>query len=253
MVFSNTVMTSQLASLHSVGVRRNGRWLVHNIDLAVHRGEIVSLIGPNGGGKTTVTKVIAGSLKPDTGTVMREKGLKIGYVPQKIQIDSTLPMTVQRLMKIPKKHKPKEIDSALSEMNIRHLATAPIQKLSGGEFQRALIARALLRNPDLLILDEPSQGLDVRGEAKLYDRIASIRDRMNCGVILVCHNLHIVMAKTDTVVCMNVHVCCTGTPEHVKSNEAYLNLFARDAAQSHALYTHDHDHSHRLDGSITDS
>lgn len=245
---------SPLAKMQSVGVWRNGRWLVQDIDLAIHRGEIVSLIGPNGSGKTTITKVLSNSIKPDTGTVEKAKNITIGYVPQQIHIDSTLPMTVRRLMKIPRHIDDQEIDQTLSDLNMYHLANSQIQKLSGGEFQRVLFARALLRKPDLLILDEPSQGLDIHGEAKLYKRIAQARDYLNCGILLVCHNLHVVMAQTDTVVCINVHVCCTGTPEHVKTNEAYLNLFGvGDSAHSHALYTHSHNHTHHLDGSINDS
>ncbi len=245
---------SSLARMQSVGVWRNERWLVKNINLAVHRGEIVSLIGPNGSGKTTITKVLANSIKPDTGTVERANNLRIGYVPQRIFIDSTLPMTVRRLMKIPQQIDDREIDLVLGKLSMQHLCDSPIQTLSGGEFQRALFARALLRKPDLLILDEPSQGLDFHGEAKLYEQIAEARDSLNCGILLVCHDLHVVMAQTDTVVCINVHVCCTGTPEHVKTNEAYLNLFGQAAvAKSHALYAHTHDHSHQLDGSISDS
>lgn len=245
-------MRSLLAGMHSVGVWRNGRWLVQNIDLAIHRGEILSLIGPNGSGKTTVTKVLANAIQPDTGTVERSPGLRIGYVPQKIQIDSTLPMTVKRLMNFPDAVSEKAVREVLAKLRIDHLLRSPVQKLSGGEFQRALFARALLRNPDLLILDEPSQGLDIHGEAKLYEEIADIKNQLNCGVLLVCHNMHLVMAKTDTVICMNVHICCTGTPEHVKNNEAYLQLFGPDSAASHATYAHSHDHSHRLDGSVAE-
>ncbi len=246
-------MQSFLAGMHSVGVRRNGRWLIRNIDIAIHRGEIISLIGPNGSGKTTVTKVLADSIQPDVGTVERSKGLRIGYVPQKIQIDVTLPITVQRLMNFPEPADKTEVREVLTRMHIDHLYRSPVQKLSGGEFQRTLIARALLRKPDLLILDEPSQGLDIHGEARLYEQIADIRDQLNCGVLLVCHDLHVVMGQTDTVVCMNVHICCTGTPEHIQNNEAYLNLFHPATAGSHAIYSHSHDHRHRLDGSVVKS
>ena len=242
-----------LAALHSVGVQRNGRWLVKDIDLAVHRGEVVSLIGPNGSGKTTVTKVLANSINPDVGTVERAKGIRIGYVPQKINIDSTLPITVRRLMNVPQQIDDRKIDEALDRLDIRPLRDSPVQRLSGGEFQRALFARALLRNPDLLILDEPAQGLDFQGEAKLYRQISDIREQMNCGILLVCHDLHVVMAQTDTVICMNVHICCTGSPTQVKSDEAYLSLFGhQEDEHSHAVYTHTHNHSHHLDGSVGD-
>ncbi len=239
-----------LAKLHSVGVWRADRWIVQNVDLVIRRGEIVSLIGPNGSGKTTVTKILADSIKPDAGIVEKAQDIRIGYVPQRIALDSTLPITVERLMNVPYRADKRDIDTILGELNIRHLANSPVQKLSGGEFQRALFARALLRNPDLLILDEPGQGLDVRGEAKLYEQVAMVRDRLGCGVLLVCHDLHIVMAQTDTVVCMNVHVCCTGTPAYVQADEAYLNLFGRELSPTHAPYVHTHDHSHDLDGSV---
>lgn len=246
--FDNSV----LAKLQSVGVRRNNRWLVRDIDLTMRRGEIVSLIGPNGSGKTTVTKILAGSLQPDFGSVQRPPNIKIGYVPQSVTLDSTLPMTVQRLMDVPQPVDRSELFEVLTELDIQHLANSSVQKLSGGEFQRALLARALLRKPDLLILDEPTQGLDVHGETLLFSRIANIRDRMNCGILIVRHDLHLVMVQTDTVVCMNVHICCRGTPERVQKDEAYLNLFGAKAFETRALYSHLHDHDHGLDGSIRD-
>ncbi len=244
---------SNLASLHAVSVKRNGRWLVQDIDLTVHRGEIVSLIGPNGAGKTTVAQILSGSIKPDKGSVVRASGTKIGYVPQRINVDATLPMTIHRLMSVPHRVPTGEIDEVLEILDILHLRNSPVQNLSGGEFQRALFARALLRKPDLLILDEPNQGLDFRGQGKLYDQIDEARKRLNCGVLLVCHDLHVVMAQTDTVICMNVHICCTGTAEQIQFDQAYLKLFGHKALESHAIYTHSHDHSHQLDGSITKS
>ncbi len=243
-------MESMLAGLQSVSVIRNGRWLIRDIDLSIRRGEIVSLIGPNGSGKTTVAKLISGSIAPDSGSVVRENGIRIGYVPQRMAIDSTLPMTVRRLMNINEKYSPLEVDQALDEMNILNSAEQAVQELSGGEFQRALFARALLRKPDLLLLDEPSQGLDFKGEIKLYNQIVDVRDRLNCGILLVCHNLHMVMAKTNTVICINRHLCCAGTPVHVVNNQSFEELFGSEAARSHALYRHQHDHSHLPDGSI---
>ena len=157
-------------------------------------------------------------------------------------------MTVRRLMKLTGMEKDGRIDEKLSELGVLNLAESPVQKLSGGEFQRVLFARALLKNPNLLILDEPSQGLDLPGEAELYKQIVDIRDRLNCGILLICHNLHIVMARADTVVCLNRHVCCAGTPDHITHNKEFVQLFGEDVAQSYALYHHHHDHQHRLDG-----
>ena len=241
-------MSRVLASMRSVGVRRDNRWLLHDVDLTIRAGEIVSMIGPNGGGKTTAVKVLAGFLSADTGTVERARDVCVGYVPQRVNIDPTLPMTVRRLMKLTGMEKDGRIDEKLSELGVLNLAESPVQKLSGGEFQRVLFARALLKNPNLLILDEPSQGLDLPGEAELYKQIVDIRDRLNCGILLICHNLHIVMARADTVVCLNRHVCCAGTPDHITHNKEFVQLFGEDVAQSYALYHHHHDHQHRLDG-----
>lgn len=243
-------MESMLAGLQSASVIRNGRWLIRDISLSITRGEIVSLIGPNGSGKTTVTKVLSGSITPDSGSVVKSKGIRIGYVPQRIAIDSTLPMTVRRLMNINEQFDTLQVEEVLDEMKILNSADQPVQELSGGEFQRALLARALLRKPDLLLLDEPSQGLDFKGEIKLYNQIVDIRNRLNCGILLVCHNLHMVMAQTDTVVCINSHICCAGTPIHVVNNKSFEELFGSEATHSHALYRHHHDHSHLPDGSI---
>ena len=244
-------MDTILAGLQSAGVVRNGHWLIQNIDLSIRRGEIVSLIGPNGSGKTTVAKVLSGSITLDSGSVEIRNGIRIGYVPQRVTVDPTLPITVRRLMTISEKYYALEVEEALDEMNILNCADQPVQELSGGEFQRALFARALLRKPDLLVLDEPSQGLDFNGEIKLYNHIVDIRDRLNCGILLVCHNLHMVMAKTDTVICINRHICCAGTPVHVVNDESFQALFGQEAAHSHALYKHHHDHSHLPDGSIS--
>lgn len=244
-------MDSLLAGLQAASVIRNGQWLIRDIDLSINRGEIVSVIGPNGSGKTTVAKVLSGSIVPDRGSVIKNSGIRIGYVPQRVGIDPTLPMTVRRMMNINGKFTTPEVDEALGEMEILNSANQPVQELSGGEFQRALFARALLRKPDLLLLDEPSQGLDFQGEINLYNQIVDIRDRLNCGILLVCHNLHMVMAKTDTVICINRHICCAGTPVHVVNDQSFVDLFGPEAARSHALYQHQHDHSHLPDGSIS--
>ncbi|RUT30290.1 metal ABC transporter ATP-binding protein [Arsenicitalea aurantiaca] len=246
------VSDDRLIEMSGAGVRRDGRWLVSNVDLAIGRGEIVTLIGPNGSGKSTTAKLVTGVLRADAGSIARAPGLRIGYVPQKLAIDWTLPLTVKRLMTLTGAQKPAEIARALEAVGIGHLASASVQQLSGGEFQRALLARAMLRRPDLLVLDEPVQGVDFSGEVALYELIARIRAETGCGILLISHDLHVVMAATDTVVCLNGHVCCRGTPQTVLQSPEYLRLFGQRAAGALALYQHDHDHTHLPDGRVSD-
>lgn len=239
-----------LVSLNNAGIRRNGRWLVRGVEFSISRGEIVTLIGPNGSGKSTTAKAAIGVLKPDEGWVEKLPGLKVGYVPQKLAIDWTLPLTVERLMTLTAPLNGREVEEALHSTGIAHLARAEVQHLSGGEFQRALLARAIARKPDLLVLDEPVQGVDFSGEIALYDLIKSIRNRTGCGILLISHDLHVVMAETDTVICLNGHVCCRGTPQMVSQSPEYLKLFGSRAAKSLAVYSHDHDHTHLPDGRV---
>nr|WP_274706924.1 metal ABC transporter ATP-binding protein [Allorhizobium sonneratiae] len=238
-----------MVTLTSAGFRRGGRFLVRGVDFSVHRGEIVTLIGPNGSGKSTTAKLATGILRPDEGEVRRHGAISIGYVPQKIAVDWTMPLTVKRLMTMTGRLSNADIDSALAAVGIPHLARSPVQHLSGGEFQRALLARALARKPDLLVLDEPLQGVDFAGEIALYELISTIRRKSGCGVLLISHDLHMVMAETDTVICLNGHVCCRGTPESVSQNAEYRKLFGA-AARTLAVYNHRHDHTHLPDGRV---
>lgn len=239
-----------LVKLDNLGVRRSGRWLVRGVTFDICRGEIVTLIGPNGSGKSTTARAVVGVLKPDEGAITRIRDLTVGYVPQKLAIDRTLPLTVGRLMTLTATHSAAEIGAALEEVGIGHLAGAQVQSLSGGEFQRALLARAMLRRPDLLVLDEPVQGVDYIGEAALYELIGRIRDRTGCGILLISHDLHVVMAATDTVICLNGHVCCRGTPQAVAADPKYRRLFGQRAAGALAVYSHSHDHTHLADGRV---
>ncbi|MBB4122330.1 metal ABC transporter ATP-binding protein [Martelella radicis] len=239
-----------LVSLQDAGIRREGRFLVRGVRFDVRRGEIVTLIGPNGAGKSTSAKMAIGVFEPDEGRVWRASRLKIGYVPQKLNIDHSLPLTVRRLMTVTGPLSRAEISEALEAVGLSHMEEANVQTLSGGEFQRALLARAIARTPDLLVLDEPVQGVDYSGEIALYELISKIRDRQGCGVLMISHDLHVVMAQTDTVVCLNGHVCCTGTPEDVSGSEAYQALFGARASGALALYRHHHDHTHMPDGRV---
>lgn len=239
-----------LITLTNAGVRSGGRVLVEGVDLTIARGEIVTLIGPNGSGKSTTAKMATGVLKPSMGLVTRRPGLKIGYVPQKLSIDWTLPLTVSRLMTLTGRFSAGEIAAALEAVGAGRLLHAAVQELSGGEFQRVLFARAMIRKPDLLVLDEPVQGVDFSGEVALYELVRQIRYTTQAGILMISHDLHVVMAETDTVICLNGHVCCRGTPAAVKRSPEYLKLFGERAASTLAIYEHHHDHEHHDDGCV---
>ncbi len=240
-----------LVCLESCGVNRNGRWIARGISFGVKRGEIVTLIGPNGSGKSTTAKMALGILKPDEGKVVRRANLNVGYVPQKLSVDWTLPLSVERFMQLTGKVAGREIEKALAQTGVEQLASAQIRNLSGGELQRVMLARAIARKPDLLVLDEPVQGVDFTGEAALYDLIKAVRDETGCGILMVSHDLHVVMAATDKVICLNGHMCCQGTPRMVAESDAFQRLFgARDSA-SLAIYEHNHDHTHLPDGRVS--
>ena len=240
-----------LVNAHGISVSLQGRPILEGVSLKVDRGEIVTLIGPNGAGKTTLVRVILGLLKPDSGMVKRQPGMRIGYMPQRLQLSENLPLTVRRFLDLGC-HRQCESDvmEVVDQLNIRHLLESPLQRLSGGEHQRVLLARALLRKPDLLVLDEPVQGVDVTGQAALYGLITRIRDQLGCGVLMISHDLHLVMATTDEVLCLNHHVCCSGHPESVSQHPAYLELFGTPASAKLAIYTHHHDHTHDIHGDI---
>ncbi len=248
----------RLVALTNAGVFRQGRWLVRGVDITINRGEIVTLIGPNGAGKSTTAKLAIGVLRADEGRVERAERLAVGYVPQKLAIDRTMPLSVERLMTLTGRIAPKKLEASLEAAGVLHLRKAEVQHLSGGEFQRALLARAIARDPDLLVLDEPVQGVDFAGERALYQLIGDIRDRIGCGILMISHDLHMVMAQTDTVVCLNGHVCCRGTPAAVSQSQDYQRLFGQ-APAGLAFYDHRHDHTHlpdgrvqHADGSVTD-
>ena len=232
---------------------------MRGVDLAVEPGKIVTLIGPNGSGKSTAAKMALGIISPNEGTAQRQEGLTVGYVPQNLAIDWTLPLTVERFMHLTGAKKGPEVEESMTATGVAHLRKAQVRTLSGGEFQRVLLARAIARKPDLLVLDEPVHGVDFTGEIALYELIKRIRDELRCGVLLISHDLHMVMAATDMVICLNGHVCCSGTPSAVASNPAYRDLFGSRAAGALSVYEHSHDHTHlpngrvrHADGTVTD-
>ena len=238
-----------LVQLNNAGFRQNGKWLVEGVSLKVEKGKIVTLIGPNGSGKSTTAKIALGIYKNIEGNVEKYTN-KIGYVPQKISIDWTLPLRVYDFMLLTENIDEEAIDEALNLTGVIHLKNKNLGNLSGGEFQRVLIARAISKKPELLVLDEPVQGVDYTGEIALYELIKKISDTLNCGILLISHDLHTVMTATDHVVCLNGHVCCSGTPMDVAKNKEYKVLFGEQASQTLSIYEHKHDHVHSHEGDI---
>ena len=232
-----------------LGVTVRGRELIRHIDLEVRRRRILTVIGPNGAGKTTLVRVALGLLAPTQGSIRRAPGLRIGYMPQRLTLPESMPLTVRRFLGLSHRD-PGRLESGAREVGVTHLLDRPMQGLSGGETQRVLLTRALLGEPDLLVLDEPVQGIDVNGQAELYRLIVRLRDQRGCAVLMVSHDLHLVMAATDEVLCINQHVCCSGHPDAVSRHPAYLDLFGALDAKTLAFYTHHHDHRHDLHGDV---
>ena len=246
-------------TLTNTGKRFNREWIFRHFSYEFLPGKKYAITGPNGSGKSTSAKMALGIIKPDEGKVVRSSALKVGYVPQKLGVDWTLPLTVDRFMRLTGDVASSDIAKALDQTGVATLSRNEIRNLSGGELQRVMLARAIARKPDLLVLDEPVQGVDFTGEAALYDLIKSVRDETGCGILMVSHDLHVVMAATDQVICLNGHMCCQGTPRAVATSEEYQRLFGARASASLAIYEHQHDHTHlpdgrvaHADGSITD-
>jgi zinc transport system ATP-binding protein len=237
-----------LVSARGLTVERDGRVLLENIDLDIGSSEIVTVIGPNGAGKSTLVRALLGLIPTTRGTVLRRAGLVVGYAPQRFDVDRAMPMTVERFLRLGAGAHDDRIRSTLREVGASRVVGQQIASLSGGELQRVILARALLRDPHLLVLDEPVRGVDFAGEAELYELIGNLRDAHKLGVLLVSHDLHVVMAKSDRVVCINRHVCCSGIPHTVARDPEYVRLFGEDAARAFAVYHHEHDHRHDLTG-----
>jgi len=237
-------MKDYLIKLRNVSFIRQGRTILKDVNLDVHRGEIVTLIGPNGAGKSSLLKLALGLESISSGQRICLPDLRIGYMPQKMSLPETLPLSVKHFLQLAKGYHKSQLMQVCERLSITELLTRPMQRLSGGELQRVLLARALLANPELLVLDEPVQGLDVSGQAELYHLISNLKDELNCGVLMVSHDLHLVMAATNKVICLNGHVCCEGHPQQVQHDPSYLELFGRSMPAHLVPYTHHHDHTH---------
>lgn len=233
-----------LIRAEGVGLALGGRPVLHDIDMEVAPGEIVTIVGPNGSGKTTLLRVLIGAIAPDRGRVRRAPGMTFGYVPQKLDLDPTLPITAGRFLGLPRRHGRRAIEAALSRTGVLGVQDQPLSSLSGGQFQRVLLARALLPGPDLLLLDEPTQGLDQPATAAFYALVAELRSDLGCAVLMVSHDLHVVMQASDRVLCLNGHICCEGTPTVVSAAPEYRALFGAGTRGAFALYQHHHDHAH---------
>ena len=241
---------NSLVKLENAGVYRSSKWLVRGISFEINKGQIVTLIGPNGSGKTTTAKMILNILDTDEGMATSNTS-KMAYVPQKINIDWTMPLRVIDFMKITNNLNNTQITDSLNMTGVDKLLYNQIHSLSGGEFQRVLIARAIAKKPDLLVLDEPVQGVDFNGEIALYNLIKKISSTLNCGILLISHDMHFVMSTTDHVICLNGHICCSGNPSSVFKNPEYIKLFGEHNSETLSYYQHQHDHSHNNDGSVS--
>lgn len=225
-----------LIEVKNVNLEIQKKEILNNISMTVHRQEIVCLVGPNGAGKSSLLKVVLGLLSPSNGKVIRKKGLKIGYMPQKLELNNLLPLSVKDFLKLSPAANQQKITAICQEVNINEILESAMHVISGGEMQRVLLARAMLNTPDLLVLDEPAQGVDILGQANLYKLILGIKNKINCGILLVSHDLHLVIEGTDQVICLNKHICCSGEPDTVTNHPEYRQLF----------YRHEHDHEHDI-------
>jgi zinc transport system ATP-binding protein len=233
-----------LIAAENLAVRYGARTVLEGVTLAVEPGEIVTIVGPNGSGKSTLLRALIGTVRPFRGNVRRAPGLRVGYVPQRLALDDRMPMTPRRFLSLPRRRAPAEVAAALDRSGVGRLADRQMSGLSGGEFQRVLLARALLGAPQVLMLDEPTQGLDQPGEAAFYRLIEELRQETGAAVLMVSHDLHVVMRASDRVICLNGHICCQGTPLAVGAAPEYRALFGLGTGGALALYRHAHDHSH---------
>lgn len=236
-----------LITAQGVGVRYGGREVLKHVDFSIEPGEIVTVVGPNGSGKSSLMRVLLGVIRPSGGKISRQKGLRIGYMPQRLAFDGRMPISVRRFLSLPTRCSDAQAAAVLAQVGVSGVEAQQMDTLSGGQFQRVLLARALLNKPQLLVMDEPTQGLDQPGEAAFYTLIAEVRAATGCAILMVSHDLHVVMSASDRVICLNGHICCQGTPHVVSNAPEYRAMFGHGTQGALALYQHEHDHDHDHD------
>lgn len=237
-----------LLSARNISYAQGNRQILDRVSFELKRAQITTIIGPNGAGKSTLTNIVTGLITQFGGEIETAAELRLGYLPQKVYVNTLMPLTVERLLQLTQKSSTSEIDRALAQTEVNYLKRRQVRSLSEGELKRVLLARTALGKPDLLVLDEPTAGVDITGEIKMYELIGELRNQLQCAVLMVSHDLHLVMSQTDQVLCLNQHLCCSGLPESVSQHPEYLALFGQQAADSIAIYAHHHDHEHDVSG-----
>jgi zinc transport system ATP-binding protein len=237
-------LTNALISAKNVSVLKNQKSILENIDIQINKKDFITIIGPNGAGKTMLLKCLMGFYKPTSGLIERKEKLKIGYMPQSINVINTMPMTVKGFITVKKKYDDVSLHKVITEVNLGEIVNKQLSVLSGGEMQRVLLARSLLNNPDLLILDEPAQNLDISGQLNFYKLIQEIYSKRDISILMISHDLHLVMVSTKKVLCLYKHICCSGAPQQIAKDPEFLSMFGKDMANMMSIYQHSHDHDH---------
>ena len=233
-----------LVKLNEVGIKQNDKWLVRGVSLEVKNNDFITIVGPNGAGKSVLLECLMGTFIPNSGSIKRKKNISMGYIPQNFNLEKSMPISVKRFLNLNKKFLQVNLDRAIEETGILSILNSNLATLSGGELQKVLLARSLLSNPELLILDEPAQNLDIKSQLNFYNLLNEIFENRNLSILMVSHDLHMVMASTRKVICLFNHICCSGEPQKVAKDPEFINLFGNDMAKMMSVYQHTHDHTH---------